>query len=66
MQSLRVSFTQPGTDTRRELDVPDVTTALVVAQINSAGGQAELKSDDRVIARLERQGRTLAPFWHVS
>ncbi len=66
MQRLTVNFAPHLGIASQYLDVPDITTALVVAQINLDRGTAEIRDGERVLARLEKQGRELAPFWLVS
>lgn len=66
MQHLRIEY--PSTrDAGRTLshDVPDVATALVVAQINRPGGDVALWDGDRQIAVLSSQGAGLSPLWQV-
>ena len=67
MQHLRIEYpsSQPGSARRISLDVPDVTTALVVAQINQPGGDVELWDGDRQIAVLRGHGDGLSPLWQV-
>lgn len=66
MQRLRLEFTQDGQSGQRQsFDVPDVATALVVAEINQAEGIAELHQGDRRVARLERHGVGGRTYWHV-
>ncbi|TIX51266.1 hypothetical protein [Alteraurantiacibacter aquimixticola] len=55
---------EPGR--RMAIPVPDVRTALIVAEINMPGGSAELWDGDRQIARLQRRPGTRSAFWHVS
>jgi hypothetical protein len=52
----------PGT---LSLDVPDITTALVVADINAAGGSAEIWDGDHKLAALSRQSDGPRPLWQV-
>ena len=66
MERLRLTFADPRTGTKHELRVPNIATALIVADINLDRGLAELAVGERVLARLERQGRDHAPFWQVS
>jgi hypothetical protein len=66
MQHLRIEY--PSTrDASRTLsiDVPDVATALVVAQINRPGGDVALWDGDRQIAVLSSQSTGLSPLWQV-
>ncbi len=65
MQRLQVSFGVDGSATRQSLEVPDLVTALIVAEINMGPGLAEIRDGERLVARLERHGRTHAPFWTV-
>lgn len=65
MQRLHVNFTNEGSLVPQSLDVPDITTALVVAEINMGQGPAEIRDGERLLARLEKRGRSHAPFWCV-
>ncbi len=66
MPRLTLSLTQARGAEPHRLDVPDVNTALVVAEINLQGGSAELREGDRLIATLEKGGHTRTPFWRVN
>lgn len=48
------------------LDVPDICTALVVAEINAPAGGAHIYDGNRRIARLERQHSARGGYWSVS
>ena len=64
---LRIEYpsqTLPGQ--RLSLAVPDVATALVVAQINRPDGAVELWDGDRQIAVLCNQSDTHSPLWRVN
>lgn len=52
---------QPGL--RISLPVPDITTALVVADINRPEGEVELWDGDHQLARLQRDQD--CAFWRV-
>ncbi|MCB2066864.1 MAG: hypothetical protein KDE55_23375 [Novosphingobium sp.] len=67
MQRLRLEFVLAGDHSGRRqcFDVPDVTTALVVADINQAQGVAELHRGAQRVARLERRGSNGRTYWHV-
>lgn len=52
---------QPGL--RISLPVPDITTALVVADINRPDGAVELWNGDQQLARLQRDSDSA--FWKV-
>lgn len=67
MQRYRIEYSEIG-DTggqRTCLPVPDIATALVVADINLANGIAELREGETLVARLEKRGQQCATFWHV-
>ena len=65
MLQLTVNIT-PGQSTEGQcLSVPDMTTALIVAQLNADHGLTEIRSGERVLATLEKRGHGIAPFWHV-
>jgi hypothetical protein len=51
--------------TSESIDVPDIKTALLVADINVASGRAEIWEGDRLIASIARQSNGPLPFWHV-
>ncbi len=53
---------QPGQ--RHSFRVPDITTALVVADINHPDGEVELWDGTRQLARLQRDSD--CAFWKVS
>lgn len=66
MRRLTVNFPVHHGTASQHLDVPDIITALVVAQINMDRGTAEIRDGERVLATIEKQGGELAPFWRVS
>ena len=66
MPRLTLSMTPARGAEPHRMEVPDVGTALVVAEINLTGGSAELLDGDRVIATFEKGGRNSAPFWRVN
>jgi len=66
MQRLRIDFVPDAATAVHSLDVPDMVTALVVADINMEGGTARIHRGDRLVATLEKQGRGGAPYWRVS
>ena len=47
------------------LQVPSHAMALVVADIILDRGTAELHDGDRLVARIEKRGKTHSAFWHV-
>ncbi|GEM_PF-2509765 len=65
MQDLTVRFCLEGAAAKHSLHVPDITTALVVAQINADDGSAEIREGERLVAKLEKRGQSQAPFWVV-
>ncbi|MEL1249400.1 hypothetical protein [Aurantiacibacter gilvus] len=65
MSRLQVNFTNAGSQVPQSLEAPDMVTALVVAEINMGEAPAEIRDGDRLLARLEKRGRTHAPFWYV-
>ncbi|WP_340587200.1 hypothetical protein [Erythrobacter alti] len=65
MEQLSVSFCVEGGTQQHSLQVPDIATALVVAQINADSGNAELREGERLVARLEKRGPRQMPFWRV-
>lgn len=66
MQRLTLNFSSQSGTAGPHLDVPDITTALVVAQINLDHGSAEIRDGERVLATIERRGGALSPYWRVS
>jgi len=63
----RIEFHSNGTGKQPTcLMAPDIQTALVVAEINMAGGSAELWDGDRHLAWLQRQPGTQSAYWRVS
>lgn len=66
MQDLTLRFCPEGAAEEHSLHVPDITTALVVAQINADDGSAEIREGERLVATLEKRGHSQAPFWVVS
>ena len=48
------------------VDVPDIATALVVADILGAGGTLEIRDGAALVAKVEKQASSGAPFWKVS
>ena len=66
MQRFRLDLTSGPDDSGHSLDVPDIVTALVVADINLERGVARIHDGDRLVATLEKKGRGTAPFWRVS
>lgn len=67
MQHLRIEYpsTTAGSALRHSFAVPDVATALVVAQINHPEGAVELWDGDQQIAVLENHSGELTPLWRV-
>lgn len=47
------------------LDVPNLVTALIVADINIARGTAQILEGDKLVARIEKRGEGQSPFWVV-
>lgn len=47
------------------LDVPNLATALIVADINIARGTAQILEGEKVVARIEKHGAGKAPYWVV-
>ncbi|MFB0613442.1 hypothetical protein [Aurantiacibacter poecillastricola] len=65
MQRYQVSFDH-GNAEEHSLDVPDLVTALVVADINLTSGTAQILEGEKVLARIEKRGNGSSPYWHVS
>jgi len=49
----------------QSLDVPDIATALVVADIVANGGTLEIRDGEALVARVEKQASSGAAFWRV-
>jgi len=54
---------QPGE--RMAMAVPDVRTALIVADINHPHGEVELWDGERQLARLHREDGGRSGYWHI-
>lgn len=65
MQELTVNFAPDRGQEWHRMSVPNITTALVVAQINLDHGLVQIRDGERVLATMEKQGRGIAPFWQV-
>ena len=48
------------------LDVPDIATALVVADINVPGHSAQLWDGEKKVAQLRRQKNADSGYWMVN
>ena len=67
MQRLQLDYHASADGARHSFDVPDIATALVVADINLSHGVAQIRDGDRLVATLEKRGRLGgAPYWQVS
>lgn len=66
MQRLRLKFASETSDGTLSFDVPDISTALIVAEINQANGHAEIHDGSRLVATLERRSGPAAPYWRIS
>jgi hypothetical protein len=66
MSDYRIEYLSDGDhpEQRLSLAVPDITTALVVAEINRPDGEVELWQGDRQLARLQRAADSAS--WTVS
>lgn len=49
----------------RCIDVPDISIALVVAEINMERGTAEIRHGETLLATIEKIGPNQAPYWRV-
>ena len=67
MSDYRIEFSDDGTPAggRHSLSVPDLTTALVVADINLERGVAELHDGDQFLGTIEKRGREGRTYWAV-
>jgi hypothetical protein len=68
MPDLRIEYLAGGAGVaqRHSVPVPDVQTALIVAQMNSPDGEVELWEGEKQLARLQRQQGDLSPLWRVN
>lgn len=67
VQRLQLDFQPNGRGQRQTFDVPDIATALVVADINLQDGRAQIRQGERLVATLEKQcSRRGSAYWHVS
>ncbi len=66
MSRLQVNFATAVSPEPQVLEAPDMTTALIVAEINMGQWPVEIRDGERLLARLEKRGRSHAPFWCVS
>lgn len=72
MNRYRIEFRSNGSRAQQapglslSMDVPDIPTALMVAEINMCCGSAELLDGERHIAFIQRQPGTRSAFWRVS
>lgn len=63
----RIQYPSRGDDgTVLTFSVPDINTALVVAQINLPAGSAELWDGEKQLAVLQRQTGGGSAFWRVT
>ncbi len=65
MQRYQVNFGHGTSAPGLSLDVPDLKTALIVADINLERGTARILSGDTLIAKVEKRGQHQAPYWVV-
>lgn len=67
MNKLRVSIQSPDSDAAKDIDIEalDISTALMVADINLGHGDAEIWDGDNRLARLSKMAGAHAPYWRV-
>ncbi|RJY09111.1 hypothetical protein [Aurantiacibacter aquimixticola] len=65
MQRLQIALTPHRQRAQQVLDVPNIGTALIVADINLGHGTAQIMDGENVLATLDKQGSDTAPFWLV-
>lgn len=67
MERLSLHITHSGTDDVEPLifDVPDMSTALAVTEINMASGTAEIFDDTHRLASLSRTPSQKMGVWQV-
>ncbi len=62
---IEIHSNRPGDGHALTMLAPDIPTALIIAEINMAGGSAELWDGDRHLACIQRQPGTQSAFWRV-
>ena len=67
MNKLRVSIQSPDPDAREDIDLEalDMSTALMVADINLGHGRAEIWDGDNRLATLSKMAGAHASYWRV-
>ncbi|WP_137681015.1 hypothetical protein [Aurantiacibacter suaedae] len=63
--SLHISPAPAAGSSPMTFDVPDLRTALIVAEINMASGVAEVWQKDRRLASVRRVNAERLPYWQV-
>ncbi len=63
---LEYASLDPADEQPQCFEVPSISAALVVAEINATGRPAEVWEGNRRIARLERQDGARGSYWRVS
>lgn len=66
MQRLQLDFLASANSARQSFDVPDIATALVVADINLSDGKASIRDGEKLVARLEKRHVGGSSYWCVS
>ncbi len=66
MQRYMLRIDRRGAAEALSLDVPDLATALIVADINIASGAARIMDGDRIVATIEKQNPAQSPYWRVA
>ena len=65
MQRYQLQIDRGEAGEEQNLDVPNLATALIVADINIARGTAQILKGEEVVARIEKHGAGQAPYWVV-
>lgn len=65
MQRYQLQIDRDGAAETVNLDVPNLVTALIVADINISSGAAQILDGERVVARIEKRGEGDSPYWVV-
>ena len=67
MPHYRIEYTSQGRNPgeRLSMHVPDVRTALIVADINHPHGEVELWDGERQLARLHREDGGKSSYWQI-
>lgn len=66
MQRYELRIDRRGAAQAISLDVPDLATALIVADISIGCGAAHIMDGERIVATIEKQSPAQSPYWRVA